>query len=74
MREWDDTPEGFGRVAATTAAQVILQRLRDAEDEAIFGAWSGATVTWSPGSSSRGLTRTTVLIDLGPARGAAAGG
>src|ERR1700734_1051839 len=28
-REYDDTPEGFGRIAATTARQVILQRLRD---------------------------------------------
>ena len=37
LREWDDTPEGFGRIAATTAKQVILQRLRDAEDEITFG-------------------------------------
>ena len=29
LHEWDDTPEGFGRIAATTARQVILQRLRD---------------------------------------------
>ena len=28
-REYDDTPAGFGRIAATTARQVILQRLRD---------------------------------------------
>src|SRR5580700_5805018 len=28
--EYDDTPDGFGRIAATTARQVILQRLRDA--------------------------------------------
>src|SRR5947207_2841946 len=27
-REYDDTPTGFGRIAATTAKQVILQRLR----------------------------------------------
>lgn len=32
LSEWDDTPEGFGRIAATTARQVILQRLRDAEN------------------------------------------
>ena len=31
--EYDDTPQGFGRIAATTAKQVMLQRLRDAEDE-----------------------------------------
>ena len=24
ISEWDDTPEGFGRIAATTARQVIL--------------------------------------------------
>jgi N utilization substance protein A len=27
-QEWDDTPEGVGRIAATTARQVIVQRLR----------------------------------------------
>ena len=31
-REYDDTPSGFGRVAATTARQVLLQRLREAEE------------------------------------------
>ena len=41
LREWDDTPEGFGRIAATTAKQVILQRLRDAEDEITFGEFLG---------------------------------
>src|SRR3954462_4223311 len=38
--EWDDTPEGFGRVAATTARQVMLQRLRDAENEKTYGEFS----------------------------------
>src|SRR5215218_2005173 len=41
LREWDDTPTGFGRIAATTAKQVILQRLRDAEDEQTFGEFAG---------------------------------
>src|ERR1700710_2214202 len=40
VHEWDDTPEGFGRIAATTARQVILQRLRDAEHERTFGEFS----------------------------------
>ncbi|MCW2772779.1 MAG: transcription termination factor NusA, partial [Nocardioides sp.] len=31
--EFEDTPEGFGRIAATTAKQIMLQRLRDAEDD-----------------------------------------
>src|SRR4029078_1250258 len=26
--EYDDTPEGFGRIAATTAKQIMLQRMR----------------------------------------------
>ena len=40
-REYDDTPDGFGRIAATTARQVILQRLRDVEDEMTFGEYAG---------------------------------
>lgn len=32
----DVTPAGFGRIAAQTAKQVILQRIREAEKEAIF--------------------------------------
>ena len=40
VREWDDTPEGFGRVAATTARQVMLQRFRDAENERVYGEFS----------------------------------
>src|SRR5215469_12509223 len=31
VREWDDTPDDFGRIAAQTAKQVILQRIREAE-------------------------------------------
>ena len=32
LGEYDDTPSDFGRVAATTARQVIYQRIREAED------------------------------------------
>ncbi|MEP6632092.1 MAG: NusA N-terminal domain-containing protein, partial [Lapillicoccus sp.] len=39
--EFDDTPQGFGRVAAATARQVIVQRLRDLEDEQILGDFKG---------------------------------
>jgi len=41
LREWDDTPGDFGRIAAATARQTILQRLRAAEDERIFGDFTG---------------------------------
>jgi transcription termination/antitermination protein NusA len=41
VREWDDTPAGFGRIAATTAKQVVLQRLRDAESDVQHSEWAG---------------------------------
>ena len=41
VREYDDTPEGFGRIATSTARQVILQRLREAESQVSHDAWSG---------------------------------
>jgi len=40
-REYDDTPHDFGRIAAMTAKQVILQRLREATDEVHFGEYAG---------------------------------
>jgi N utilization substance protein A len=40
-REFDDTPEDFGRIAAMTARQVILQRLREAEHDVTFGEYAG---------------------------------
>src|SRR5215213_9505490 len=36
LKEWEDTPEDFGRIAAQTAKQVILQRLREAERDMMF--------------------------------------
>ena len=41
VREWDDTPHDFGRIAAMTARQVILQRLREATDEVHYGEYVG---------------------------------
>jgi N utilization substance protein A len=39
--EFDHTPPGFSRIAATTARQVIMQRLRDAEQELTYGEYAG---------------------------------
>jgi N utilization substance protein A len=36
IEEEDDTPEDFGRIAAQTAKQVILQRIREAERDMMF--------------------------------------
>jgi N utilization substance protein A len=41
VREYDDTPDGFGRIAATTAKQVVLQRLREAETDVSYGEYAG---------------------------------
>jgi N utilization substance protein A len=42
VREWAvDTPADFGRIAAQTAKQVILQRIREAEREITYGEYSG---------------------------------
>ena len=65
VREWDDTPQGFGRIAATTAKQVIVQRLRDAEDERTFGEYSGREGDVVSGVIQQGRDPREVLIDLG---------
>jgi transcription termination/antitermination protein NusA len=65
VREFDDTPAGFGRIAATTARQVILQRLRDVEDELTFGEYAGREGDIVAGVIQQGKDPRTVLVDLG---------
>jgi N utilization substance protein A len=63
--EYDDTPAGFGRIAATTAKQVILQRLRDAEDEVKYGEFSGRENDIVSGIIQQGSNVDDVMVDLG---------
>jgi N utilization substance protein A len=65
-KEFDDTPAGFGRIAATTARQVIMQRLRDAEDERTFGEWSGREGDLVSGVIQQARDPREVMVDLGP--------
>ncbi|HEU0192477.1 MAG TPA: transcription termination factor NusA [Mycobacterium sp.] len=68
LNEWDDTPEGFGRIAATTARQVILQRLRDAENEKAYGEFSareGDIVAGVVQRDARENARGVVVVRLG---------
>jgi len=65
LREYDDTPTGFGRIAATTAKQVILQRLRDAEEEITFGEYAGREGDIVAGVIQQGKDPRNVLVDLG---------
>jgi transcription termination/antitermination protein NusA len=39
--ETDDTPSDFGRIAAMTAKQVIMSRLRDVAQETTYGEYAG---------------------------------
>jgi transcription termination/antitermination protein NusA len=72
LREFDDTPHDFGRIAAMTAKQVILQRLREATDEVHFGEYVGrdgdlvtGVIQAHEGRSEKGI----VSIDLGKIEG-----
>lgn len=65
VAEYDDTPAGFGRIAATTAKQVILQRLRDAEDDIKFGEFSGKEGDIISGVIQQGRDPQDVMVDLG---------
>ncbi|MDA0567841.1 transcription termination factor NusA [Streptomonospora sp. S1-112] len=65
VREYDATPSGFGRIATSTAKQVILQRLRDAEDELTLGEFAGRESEIVSGLIQQGKDPRNVLVDLG---------
>src|SRR5579863_2948467 len=61
----DVTPDNFGRIAAQTAKQVILQRIREAEREMMYDEYidrKGEVVT---GIVQQAGDRNNVLVDLG---------
>jgi len=64
----EDTPTDFGRVAAQTAKQVMLQRLREAEREIVLGEYEDKIGTVINGTVSRVESRV-VRIELGRAQG-----
>lgn len=67
--EYEVTPEGFGRVAASLARGVITQRLKAATDEstvAEFAAKEGDIVS---GVIQQGSDRRITFVDLGPVEG-----
>ncbi|MEV4464609.1 transcription termination factor NusA [Micromonospora echinofusca] len=72
VREWDDTPHDFGRIAAMTAKQVILQRLREATDEVHFGEYvgrDGDLVTGVVQAHEARSEKGIVSVDLGKLEG-----
>jgi N utilization substance protein A len=67
--ELDDTPAGFGRIAASTARQVIVQRLRDLEDEAIMGDFHGREGDIITGVIQQSSDPRYVMVDFGEIEG-----
>ena len=66
--EVEVTPRNFGRIAAQTAKQAIIQKLRMAEKDKVYAAYKdhvGAIVT----GTVRRFDRSDVFIDLGDAEG-----
>ncbi len=64
-QEYDDTPAGFGRVASTTARQVLVQRLREATDDATHGHFAGKVGDLVSGVVQQGSDPRLVFVDLG---------
>ena len=75
-REWDDTPADFGRIATMTAKQVILQRLREAENEVSYGEYAGregdvvSGIVQQAGQRPGAPVNRNVMVKLGAAEDA----
>lgn len=62
------TPPGFGRIAAMTAKQVIIQKLREAEKAAILDEYSKRVGTLVSGMILR-FDGPNAIVDIGKAEG-----
>lgn len=58
------TPPGFGRIAAQTAKQVLLQRIREAEKGAIFSEYEKKIGALVNGMIQR-IDGANIIVDLG---------
>ncbi|MGA7205337.1 MAG: transcription termination factor NusA [Specibacter sp.] len=67
--EFDDTPAGFGRIAASTARQIILQRLRDVEDDNVLGEFRGKEGELVSGQIQQGNNPNMIQVNLGAVEG-----
>ncbi|MFZ0493632.1 MAG: transcription termination factor NusA [Acidimicrobiia bacterium] len=66
VKEWEDTPDDFGRIAAQTAKQVIAQRLRDAKREQVFDLYEGREGDLVTGIVQQ-VDHRYAILDLGDA-------
>lgn len=63
--EFDDTPAGFGRIAATAARAAISARLKTLSEDATFGEYSGREGDLVAGVVQQGSDRRLVFVDIG---------
>ncbi len=63
--EFDDTPDGFGRIAATTAKQVLLARLREAEGDVTMNEFAGREGDLVSGVVQQSTNPRMVRVDIG---------
>lgn len=66
--EYSVTPESFGRIAAQTAKQVVVQRLREVERNMVFDDFSTRQGEIVTGNIQR-IRRGVVFLNLGKAEG-----
>ncbi len=66
--EIKDLPSDFGRIAAQTAKQVIIQRIREAERDMVFGEYKDKEGEVINGTIQR-IEGNNVIVDLGKASG-----
>jgi N utilization substance protein A len=65
VKREDVTPDNFGRIAAQTAKQVILQRIREAEREMMYEEYVDRVSEVVTGIVQQAGDRNNVLVDLG---------
>jgi N utilization substance protein A len=65
VKREDVTPENFGRIAAQTAKQVILQRIREAERMMMYDEYKDRESEVVTGIVQQAGDRNNVLVDLG---------
>jgi len=65
VSENEVTPDGFGRVAAYAAKQVIAQRMREISDEGLLGEFKGKEGDIVAGQIQQGSRAYMVYVNLG---------
>lgn len=67
--EFDDTPQDFGRIAAATARNVLMQRMREANDDLTFDEFVGKEGDIVSGTVQQARDPRVVLVNLGKIEG-----